>query len=1725
MSVIQEIFNNFRENSLTQREKGTSFEELVIYFLQQDKRYASQFTKVQSYKDWAKDNNQRGFDSGIDLVATNNEEYEEGGGGTGSFTAVQCKFYNTTSISKAGIDSFVAASDKNFFSRRILVDTSEKGLNLVVAAQLENSTKDFTRISLEQFENSSIDWVTYQKTSVVKHLPKKTSRPHQTEALHQTLKGFATSDRGKLLMACGTGKTFTALKIAENYIPENRAKENHAKQNKLVLFLVPSLALMSQTITEWVIETTTPLHLFAVCSDVKVGTRKKMMGDIAGTDIHDLAYPATTDAKKLADKIANKISIAKTTHPDKMTVVFSTYQSIDVIHNAQTQYGMRAFDLIICDEAHRTTGATLLGEDDAKFVRIHNNDFIKGAKRLYMTATPRIYIDQVKEKAKEKSADVYSMDDVATYGQVFYSLKFGEAVECGLLSDYKVLVLAVDETEVAKDIQKRLSDSEDGLKLDDATKMIGCYKALIKHGIEINSAHIQRAVAFCNSIKSSKLFTNEFGLVVKEYLSQYPDVSDVVCELQHVDGTMDATERTTKLSWLKENTKEACRILSNARCLSEGVDVPSLDAVMFIHGRKSQIDIVQSVGRVMRISPGKKLGYVIIPVGIPAGINADEALNTNVNYQIVWDVLNALRSHDERLDANINKIELLDNLSDKIEAIKDRIEIVATVKNLPQHKKKEDNTTGIGGGANSHDRGDDDDGDGGDSRDNKNNNINLAIDSKQIGQQGVLELTNDSIQRAILARIVDKCGTRTYWEDWANDISDIANKHITRIKVTLEDKSSTAYQKFQEFVDDLKDNINDSISNDEVIEMLAQHIITKPVFNALFNNYNFTEHNSISKSMQSVLDILDKHNINNEAQKLDKFYASVKRRADGINSPEAKQTIITDLYDKFFRNAFPRMTERLGIVYTPVECIDFIIHSVNDVLKQEFAQELGDQNTHIIDPFTGTGTFITRLMQSGLLSKKQLEYKYNLREKQFNGEKLYTTELHANEIVLLAYYIASINIESVYHAVIGGNYKPFEGICLTDTFQLNEKSEDLITPQLADNNHRRKIQKKLPIRVFIGNPPYSAGQTSGNDNNQNIKYPKLDKSIENSYVKHGTATLKNSLYDSYIRAFRWASDRIDKYGVIGFITNAGWIDSNSADGMRKCLKDEFSTIYIFHLRGGIRGLSGDNAKKEGENVFNIMTPVAITVLVKNPNAKEQGKIYFYDIGEYLNRKEKIDKIVELKSLSNITKQNLWQEIIPDKYNDWLNQRVEDYYEHISIGDKKNKSDICIFENYSRGLATSRDAWVYNYSKTKLTQNISNMIDFYNSELERYKNSEEIKNQPNKLADAEKYVTNFVNNDNTKIAWSRDYRYDICRQQIKKLDVLKIIQALYRPYAKTYCFYDNQIAMELYQLPKIFPEAGIENLVIGVTGLGSAKDFSSLISNILPDLEVVSKSQQFSMYLYEPHNQVAVAYDADKMFDDVYIVTAPSGKEYKRRDAITDAGLKHFTDFYSSASSEMDSRLRGNDNRDSREDSCHSREGGNPVIEPKAVAISKEDIFYYIYGLLHSEEYKTKYADNLTKALPRIPRVKTIADFRAFEQAGRKLAKLHLDYENAEQYQVTFTKDISGLTDADYYVKKMKFPKILKKDDKSKIAYNSKITIENIPLEAYEYIVNGKSAIEWVMERQGVSTHKDSGIVNDANDWAMEAMNNARYPLELLLRVITVSLETVKIVNNLPKLDI
>ncbi|ENB7448313.1 DEAD/DEAH box helicase [Klebsiella aerogenes] len=1623
MNALSELLSKIENASPTQRDKGTTFENLCVQYFLNEPKYAELYSSVLSYSAWVeKYGNSIGIthkkDSGIDLIAVTK---------TGEFHAIQCKNYNQTKIAKKDIDSFLAASDKKYFTLRYIVASTDNWTE-EAKDMLRDKSIPVTALGLMDLEQSALDWSLFDFESVYKPVlkAKKQLRPHQEPALHAVKNGLKTADRGKLIMACGTGKTFTSLRIAESV----------AGRGKTVLFLVPSLALLSQTLDEWTQETLIDLRCFAVCSDSDVG--KKNHDDNVVVGISDLKYPATTNAKSLV-KAFNQPDIFAFNNQPHMNVVFSTYHSVDVIHQAQ-KLGFPEFDFIICDEAHRTTGATFDGDDESAFVRIHDNTYISGKKRLYMTATPRIFGDDAKET---EGVTLCSMDDVGLYGEDLYVITFSKAVQLGILCDYKVIVLAVEESHVSRRIQSLLKDENNQLKVDDAAKIVGCWKALAKQGLAssdgIQPDAMKRAVAFCQVIEkdykgkthkvSSKLITEMFGAVVEayqaseiEYLKEVQQNQNVdpslklQCQVQHVDGGMNATQKKSKIEWLKADTDEnVCRILSNVRCLSEGVDVPSLDAVLFLTPRSSQVDVVQSVGRVMRRAEGKELGYVILPVVIPAGEEPENALNNNQAYRVVWQVLNALRAHDDRFDAMINKLEFngKDTARMEVVAVADKV-----VKKTKRQTKKSETvakarkSNGIGAGA------------------------------IQPPEQLDIEFSVGEIERALYAKIVKKCGNRHHWEDWANDIAKIARTHIDRIHAILENPANTAeISAFKAFSDELRDDLNNSISDDEIIEMLAQHLITKPVFDALFADYNFTDHNPMSMAMQDVLNTLHEHHLEKEANTLNSFYESVKMRADGITTAEGKQQIIVQLYDKFFRNAFPKMTERLGIVYTPVEVVDFIIHSVNDVLKQEFGQTLGDEGVHIIDPFTGTGTFITRLLQSGLISSDKLAYKFK-------------NEIHANEIVLLAYYIAAINIEAVYHDITNeSSYTPFQGICLTDTFEMYEK-DDLISDVLVDNSERRKRQKALDIRVILGNPPYSAGQESANDNNQNVKYPQLDKRIADTYAAYTSATNKNALYDSYIRAIRWASDRIGEQGVIGFVTNGSYIDSNSADGLRKCLTEEFSSLYFFHLRGNQR-TSGEKSRQEGGKIFGSgsRAPIVISILVKNPNVQAHGQIYFHDIGDYLSREEKLEKISDLVSIDGISKNMAWQVITPDHHNDWLNQRDESFNEFIEIGNKKDKNKKALFLNYSRGAESGRDAWVYQSSRIKLSDNVDKMLKFYNSSL------------GHDLASRM---------DSTKISWTSSLISSHERSVKLEFNDAFSRVAMYRPYQKQWLYFGSGLIHRVGQIPQIFPEADTDNLLIYMNGSGnSGKPFSVIMTREVPDLNMQhSGGQGFPLYVYEENGSV----DAKDI-------------KYTRKYAISDEGLNYFSNHY------LDKN------------------------------ISKEDIFYYVYGLLHSENYRERYADNLAKELPRIPRVKKVEDFFAFSKAGRELADLHLNYETADPYKATIDSGsipYSQLGKEDFYVEKMRFAK---RGEKDTIIYNSKIRIKNIPVEAYDYVVNGKPALEWVMERQGVSTHKDSGIVNDANDWAMETMGNAKYPMELLLRVITVSLETQKIVKGLPKLDI
>ena len=1629
LESIKQVSNNIK------RDEGTRFETLIKDWLTQDPSYCDLFSKVETFEEWTSshpDLKQSGKDIGIDLVATLEDDPE-------AFAAIQCKFYDKDAvIPKSGVDSFIAASNRDYFKQRYIITTNEKWSENALT-EMQNVTPPIQLVGRSMLASSQIDWSVYLKTGKVVQQKKRTPRKYQEEAIQRVLDGFKTNNRGKLIMACGTGKTFTSMKIAEKM----------EGNNGFVMFLVPSLALLSQTLTDWKRQCAVPIHAFAVCSDATTGKADlKNVDEI--TSASDLCYPATTKADRLAEEVR------KARGKTGMTVIFSTYQSIEVVSEAQHKFGMEELGLIICDEAHRTAGGHYQDQNDAPFQRIHSDDFIKGKKRLYMTATPRIYGDVVKEQKNRGEVVLYSMDDEQVYGPTFHTITFSQAVALGSLVDYKVIVLSVEER-ILK--ERALSDYElvqsGGLPIKHAAKVIGCWRALSKLDLrdEVSMSDdrqpMRRAVGFAQIIEpnikyldrtSSKRFTKNFESTIEEFKDQqfkelskkdkslsreaYDLTYPLKCETRHIDGSMNATEKDSLLNWLREEPeKNICKILFNVRCLSEGVDVPSLDAVLFLSPRKSQVEVVQTVGRVMRVSPqtGKKRGYVIIPIVTPAGLDPSAALNNNADFNVVWQVLNALKSIDTEFGAIVDgQRNIID--SSKIEVV------CVTNQKLNKKTKKDPRKISIKG--------------------SKGRNSD--------GEQGVLDFNHDEIlEQEIRARIVKRVGNRREWGDWAADVGEICQHQIKHINDVLRDSTKTKSRKaFESFKKELKATLNDSLTDDEIVEMLGQHVVTQPILDALFTiqtsegtAYEFSKQNPIAIAMTSMMDSLDKGSMKLATKSLEDFYRSVRNRTRTIKTSADRQLLIKELFEKFFKAAFPKQQEKLGIVYTPIEIVDFINQSVADLLKKEFNCSIADEGIHILDPFSGTGTFIARLMQSGLIPTDRLPHKFE-------------HELHANEIVPLAYYVASMNIEGVFHELCPNEvYQPNNVMIWTDTFA-NNKQNSIFTSTLGENNARLADLNRQDIRIVIGNPPYSVGQESANDNNQNEHYVEIDARIAETYVSNSKAKNSRNSYDSFSRAYRWASDRIGNKGIIGFVTNASFLDSATFDGMRKCLVEEFSAIYVYHLKGNQR-TSGERSRQEGGKVFGegSRAPVAIVVLVKNPGSTDHGKIYFHAVDDYLTREEKLACLRDDRSITSVPMRN----ILPDVHGDWFNFRDDSFCKFIDLSktSKEKISNKSLFKLSSHGLTTNRDIWVYNGSKIKIQNLMKFSITEYNSSVDIFSK------------------TKSLDMISTKIKWSRSLKNNLSRLNRSESFLRnKVVKSTYRPFFCQYVYFDRFWNEYVYSLPKIFPNRNTSNLAICSSGVGS-KEYSCLMVDKIPCLDFLEKTQCFPRWL--PGEQAKGA-GATLAFGDSSEM--PSG--------FSPEALPHFQAAYP----------------------------GKPLTE--------DDLFYYIYGILHSEDYRMRYANNLMKELPRIPRVAIYEQFMDFAKAGEKLARLHVHFEDVEPYggvSLEYTKP----GPASYRVKQMEWGKIKGKKgnaakDKTTLIYNDWITVKNIPLEAQEYVVNKKSALDWVVERACVRIDKASGIVNDFNDYAAE-MGNERYPLDLFLKIITVSLETMKIVKGLPKLEI
>ncbi|MFP6289556.1 type ISP restriction/modification enzyme [Helicobacter pylori] len=1580
------------------RHKGSLFEKISRRFLQEHDS-ANEYESIDLWYDWKLRGNEH--DKGIDIViTTSNKEY----------IAVQCKFHQD-SISLNDISTFLSQLQAGVgevrFKKGIIISTSKLTRAALEEIEQIRSTGmgiDIDKITEEDFIYSQIDWEKFDPMQTQGELPlcdKKKPRPHQTEAIKATKEYFSDpkNTRGKLIMACGTGKTYTSLKIMEALDP------------KITLFLAPSIALLSQTFREYAQEKSDPFYASIVCSDDKVGQSKNEDND----DIKFSELPI-----KPSTRLEDILSVyEKAQKENKRFIIFSTYQSALRIKEAQ-EAGLGEIDLIICDEAHRTVGAmysTNERDDKNAFTLCHSDENIKAKKRLYMTATPKVYSESSKAKAKESDNIIYSMDDEEIFGEEIYTLNFSKAIALDLLTDYKVIILAVRKENlsgVTNSVNKKISQLKaEGTKLDKklinnefVCKIVGTHKGLAKQDLivldkenkedhnlqnQYDTAPSQRAINFCKSINTSKNIKDSFETIMECYDEELKKKSfkNLKISIDHIDGTMNCKDRLEKLEKLNEFQPNTCKVLSNARCLSEGVDVPALDSIVFFDGKSAMVDIIQAVGRVMRKAKHKKRGYIILPIALEESEiqNLDEAVN-NTNFKNIWKVIKALRSHDP---------SLVDEAT-----FKEKIKIFGSddAKNPDDEELEKDKTE------------------------------QSPNDPKQAQKTLFDAILLQDLADAMYNVMPTKLGDRNYWENFTKKTGNIARTLNNRLKIIFEKNPEF----FHGFLDSLRENIHQNIKEEEALDMITSHIITKPIFDAIFGD---NIKNPIAKALDKMVEKLSTLGLQGETKDLKNLYESVKTEAAHAKSQKSQQELIKNLYNTFFKEAFKKQSEKLGIVYTPIEVVDFILRATNGILKKHFNTDFNDQNITIFDPFTGTGSFIARLLskENALISDEALKEKFQ-------------KNLFAFDIVLLSYYIALINITQAAQNR-DSSLKNFKNIALTDSLDIyEEKTNKGVLPLYEDLKENKDIKDTLAdqnIRVIIGNPPYSAGAKSENDNNQNLTHPKLQKLVYETYGKNSTAPVQagKTTRDTLIQSIRMASDLLKDKGVLGFVVNGSFIDSKSADGFRKCVAKEFSHLYVLNLRGDLNGKISKIKEGDGENIFGVRVGIAIVFFVKDSSVSD-NTIYYYEVEDYLKREAKLHLLAGFENLESVP----FKEITPNDKGDWINQRNDDFDKLIPL--KRDKKNDSIFDLNSNGVVTNRDPWVYNFSSKTLTQSVQKCIDTYNADLKRFNEvfreafkQRTAKDKGVKAADRYKHLSDKeITTDKTKIAWTDGLKNHLIKNtNLPESGMERVRLALYRPFNKQWLYWDKDLINRQGRFSKIFPDKSACNVVINT---GKSKVFSALISSEIPCYDLLHHNQAYPLYYY----------------DDL-------GNRY---NAISGYALNLFRRHY------------------------------------KDNAITEEEIFYYIYAILHHKGYLEKYKNSLAKEAPRVA---LSDDFKELSVLGKELAELHLNYESGEMHtSVKYTTLMNAGMEGYYDVDKM-----TKKGDS--ILYNQNITITQIPKKAFDYVVNGKSAIDWVIERYQKTTDKNSLIENNPNDYA-----GGKYVFELLCRVIKLSEKSVDLIEKI-----
>ncbi|GAA9558899.1 hypothetical protein UBN61_12690 [Helicobacter pylori] len=1049
---------------------------------------------------------------------------------------------------------------------------------------------------------------------------------------------------------------------------------------------------------------------------------------------------------------------------------------------------------------------------------------------------------------------------------------------------------------------------------------------------------------------------------------------------------MNCKVRLEKLEELNEFQQNTCKVLSNARCLSEGVDVPALDSIVFFDGKSAMVDIIQAVGRVMRKAKHKKRGYIILPIALEESEiqNLDEAVN-NTNFKNIWKVLKALRSHDP---------SLVDEAT-----FREKIKVFGS-----DDEKYQD--------------------------DEESTKDKTEQDPKQAQKTLFDAILLQDLADAVYNVMPTKLGDRNYWENFTKKTGNIARTLNNRLKDIFEKNPEI----FHGFLDSLRGNIHQNIKEDEALDMITSHIITKPIFDALFGD---NIQNPIAKALDKMVQKLSTLGLQGETKDLKNLYESVKTEATHAKSQKSQQELIKNLYNTFFKVAFRKQSEKLGIVYTPIEVVDFILRATNGILKKHFHTDFNDKNITIFDPFTGTGSFIARLLskENALISDEALKEKFQ-------------KNLFAFDIVLLSYYIALINITQAAQNR-DSSLKNFKNIALTDSLDFYEEKNDKgvfdLFKDLEENKEIKSTIEKQNIRVIIGNPPYSAGSKSENDNNQNLLHPKLKEKVYEKYGQISTAKVGATTRDTLIQSIRMASDLLKDKGVLGFVVNGGFIDSKSADGFRKCIAQDFSHLYVLNLRGNAR-TSGENRKKEGDGIFDSGSRVTIAIIffVKDTSVKNSA-IHYYDIGDYLKREEKLNRLANFTDLDAIP----FETIIPNNKGDWINQRGDGFEKLIPLKRDKKRQNPSVFDINSLGVASGRDPWVYNFSPNALKHSVQKCIDTYNADLKhfnaRFREAFKQRAKGVKVADRYKHLNDReITTDKTKIAWTDGLKNKLIKNknlQESSEECIKL--ALYRPFTKKWLYWDKDWINRQGQFSKIFPDKSAQNVVIN-TGVGSGKNFSALVSDCISSCDLISHNQAYPLYYYDDLGN--------------------------RHYAISGYALNLFRKHYEDNS------------------------------------IAEEEIFYYIYAILHHKGYLEKYKNSLAKEYPRIA---LSDDFKELSTLGKELGELHLNYESEELHASVEYKTLMNAEEKGYY----DVETMTKKGDR--INYNNHIAITKIPKKAFDYVVNGKSAIDWVIERYKKTTDKDSLIENNPNDY-----KGGKYVFELLCRVITLSEKSVDLIEKI-----